>query len=281
VIILDDRGTHTVVTEWDVNSLELTRDGAFVLASGDDAKRAAVWEVRTGRQVFEAVGDLGRRQSLRAGLGVFGDELYVFSYVYSRNISVFRVRDAVECGWMATTGMFWYHVSRMFALDENWLAVHGYHDGEGRDTIVAVRALEALRDPMVLYGALFENPSVREWGYRSAVGPAGPGHAVIFRDPEWEDDDPPDDPTEAFRGLVVWDLDRQQVIQRLDYDGDVEREAPIGADAHRVALMRRDGSIDVVLREDGSVHRVGGMTLDPFRLEVAQVDAKRVSIVRL
>jgi len=45
---------------------------------------------------------------------------------------------------------------------------------------------------------------------------------VIFRDPEWGDDEPPDDPAESFCWLGIWDLKSKRVIQRIAFAGEVD-----------------------------------------------------------
>jgi hypothetical protein len=282
VIVVNDQGNRVWSADWDVYSLEMTPDGEFLLALGDDGKRASIWEVRSGRKLLDYAGNVNRRQSLRAGLGLFDRELYALFYNYSNNVAVVRVRDGAHTGWMATTGMIWYHVSRFTPLNDRWLAIQGYHDGESRETIVAFPALDVVADPMVLYSALSERPSVLEWGYRAAVGPGGEGHAVFFRDPEWdEDEEPEDDSNEAFRGLVFWDLDRREVVQRVPYNGDPQPETLIGANARRAVVPLKGGGLDVVSLEDGSVVRAQGTALDPYRLEAALIEDGRVAIIRL
>lgn len=275
---VDASGARTLLADWDIYSHELTPDGRFVLALGDDAKRGAVWDVRTGRRVLDIDGDLEHRQSLRAGLVTIDDELFSFVNVRNKDTSIKAVHDGTERGWLATTGMFWFHVMSVVPIDEYWLAIQGYHDGEARDQIVVFPAAEALLDPMVLYEALYEDLHIREWGCRAAVGPAGPGSAVIFRDPEWdEDDEPPDDPLETFHGLMVWDLDASQVTQRIAYDGEVKDGATLGADAERIAVDV-GGQVDVVLRASGEVRRMDAIALDPYRLEVAKVEGETITI---
>jgi hypothetical protein len=116
------------------------------------------------------------------------------------------------------------------------LAIHGCHDDEARDAIVTIPVLESLQDPMVLYDALTEHPNFREWGYRVAVGPAELGQAVIFRDPEWGDEEPPEGPAESFHELMIWDLESKRVVQRIEYSGELGDGTTLGADAERVVI---------------------------------------------
>jgi hypothetical protein len=280
LIVVDASGVRTIPHDWDLYSHEVTPDGRFVSALGDDGKRAAVSETRTGRRLLDLVGEKERRQSLRASLASIGNELLVFVAHRNKDISILAVHDGTERGWISTTGMIWFHVLRIVPLDGRWLAVHGYHDGEGRDTIVAIPAIQALQDPMFLYGALTERPSVKEWGYRIAVGPAGPGRAVFFRDPQWGDDEPVDDPAESFHGLVVWDLESKRVVQRISYRGKVEDGATLGADGERVAI-EAGGHIDVVARSTGEVRQIEADALDPYRLEVVRAQGETITVAKL
>lgn len=281
LMVIDRNGTRRIEADWELDAHEVSPDGEYVLGLGDDSKMAAIWEVRTTRRLLQFSGDPEHRQSLRAGLGVFGGDLYGFFYTRNKHVSVINVADGTERGWMATTGTFWFHVSRVLTLDDRYLAIQGHHDGEARDAAVAIPALEASRDPMILYSALYEKPSVKEWGYRVAVGPAGQGHAVFFRDPEWEDEEPPDDPTEAFRGIVIWDLNLMRAVRRLEYDGEVESGAAIGANDRCAALTLKDGNIDQVFLETGRVRRVEAIALDPYRMQAARFENGTVTIFSL
>ena len=281
LIVIDHNGTRRIGADWEIDAHEVTPDGEYVLGLGDNSKMAAIWEVRTTRRLLQFSGDPEHRQSLRAGLGVFSGDLYGFFYARNKHVSVINVADGTERGWMATTGMFWFHISRILPLDDRWLAIQGYHDGEARDAAVAIPALGASRDPMILYSALYEKPSVKEWGYRVAVGPAGPGHAVFFRDPEWEDEEPPGDPTEAFRGIVIWDLNLMRAVRRVEYDGEVESGAAIGANGTSAALTLKDGNIERVFLETGRVQRVEAIALDPYHMQAARVENGTVTIFSL
>jgi hypothetical protein len=281
LIVIDRNGTRSIEADWQLDAHEVTPDGEYVLGLGDDSKMAAIWEARTARRLLQFSGDPEHRQSLRAGLGVFGGDLYGFFYTRNKQVSMINAEDGTERGWMATTGMFWFHVSRILPLDAQWLAIGGYHDGEARDFALAIPALETPRDPMILYGALYEKPSVMEWGYRATVGPAGPGHAVFFRDPEWEDEEPPDDPTEAFRGIVIWDLNLMRAVRRVEYDGEVESGATIGANGNCAAVTLKNGNIDRVSLDTGKVKRVEAFALDPYRMQAARVENGTVTIFSL
>jgi hypothetical protein len=193
-------------------------------------------------------------------------------------LSLIRVSDGTKQGWLSTAGMIWFKVEQVSPLQPSWLAVQGFIPGEYYDTIVVIRADEVLGDVEVLQTALRELPSVKEWGYRIAVGPVGPTSAVLFRDPEWDEQEPPDDPNEAFRGLVIWDLAACRVIQRIEYDGDLQSGATLGGDEHTIAIQARD-HVDLVARATGAVQRVEAIALDPFSLEVASLGAGGVSIL--
>lgn len=277
--VVGPSGSRSVVTDWKIDSHELTPDGQFVLALGDDGQRGAVWKTSTGQKLLDLVGQEGRRQSLRAGLVTIQDELFALVAVRNKEVLVVSARDGRERGWIATTGMLWFHVVHIFQLDPVWLVLQGYHDGEARDWIVAVRGNDTLEDTMLLYRALVEHEGVSQWGYRLAVGPAGAGQAVTARDPEWADNEPPDDPNESFHGLEIWDLASSQVVQRLAYEGNFETYAAIGADSTKVAIA--GSHIDLVDRETAVVKSVEGGTLDPYRLECARIKGDTITITKL
>jgi hypothetical protein len=280
MVVVDAFGTRTISAEWDIYNHELTPDGQFILALGDDAKRGAIWESRTGRRLFDFTGDVDRRQSLRAGLASIQEELLVFVAARNKDVSIRLVNTGIERGWMSTTGLAWFHVLQIVPLDGRWLAVLGHHGDDQYNTVTVIPALESLHDPMVLYSALTDQPNAREWGYRVAVGPAGLGQAVIFRDPEWDDEEPPDDLFESFKGLIIWDLENKKVVQRIEYNDELKDGAIIGADTERVAI-EADGYINLVSRVTGAVSRVEASALDPYRLEIARIQDNMIEIVTL
>jgi hypothetical protein len=280
LVVLDSSGTRSIPVDWDVDSYELTPDGQLVLALGDDSKRARVWETATGNRVFDFTGDVNHRRSLRGGLTQFGEKLYALLVIRNQPISIMELPGAGEVGWISTTGIIWFHPTRMFGLAEHWLAVHGYYDGESRDVIVVFSLLEAMQDPMVLYSALTEDSSIREWGDTLAAGPAGPKNAVFFRDADWDEDEPPDDPAVVFHGLVVWDLNSRAVIQRIEYHGEVADGATMGADANCVAIEFAE-HVEIVSRSSGEVAIVDALALDPFQMQVARLDVDAICIVSL
>jgi hypothetical protein len=226
------------------------------------------------------VGDETKRQSLRAGLAAIGDQLFVIIAVRNRDMSIRTVPDGTEQGWICATGVIWFQVLNFVHLHGQWLAIHGYHGDDQYNTVAAIPLLEALQDPMALYGALTEQPCIKEWGYRVAIGPAGQTQAVVFRDPEWDDDDPSNNSTESFCGFIVYDLESKNVIQRIAYEGEIKDGAIIGANDERVAF-EAEGGVILVSRVTGRVRRIEGTALDPYRLIIARMDGNTISIVKI
>lgn len=281
LVVAGALGARLLDAEWPLEAHQLTPDGRYLLALGDDGKRAAVWDLASGVRVLELAGDPARRQSLRTGFAVAGSELLALCAQRNQNITLRAVPGGGERGWQATSGRTWFHLRAAFPLDGRWVAALCYRDGEQYDSIIAVPSAELTRDPMLLEGALTERPANCEWGYRIAAGPAGPGQAVFFRDPDWSpDDDAPDDPAESFRGLLVRDLASCAVVQRIAYDGPVEQRATLGADAERIAV-ELDGAVDLVSRATSAVARIDALALDPHRLEIARLEGHALVILRL
>jgi hypothetical protein len=268
--------------DWSIEHHELTPDGRYLLARGDDGRRAQIWDASSGQRVHAVVGVETRRQSLRASLGAIAGEPHVFVASRARyyELALVALRDGEQHGWLSTSGMIGFIIERVIPLADDWLAVHGHSDGDQFDTVVTIPAAASLADSEVLQTALRERPSVKEWGYRLAIGPAEPGRAVVYRDAEWEDDDRPDDPDEAFRGLAIWDLAAGRVVQRIPYDAPVANLATIGAGPASIAI-EGSGGVEVVARGDGAVRRVAAFAFDPYRLEIARADGDEVVIAAL
>jgi hypothetical protein len=283
LLVVDEDGARSLDADWSVERHELSADGQFILALGDDSKRAQIWETKSGRRVLTLAGDLERRQSLLVDIGAIDAEPYAFVYVRKRpkSLSLVALADGRERAWLSTSGMIALLVDRVISLEPRWLAVRGHGDGEGYDTIVAIPARESLSDTQVLQTALLDHPRIKEWGYRVAVGPAGAGQVVIFRDPEWDDaDGPPDDPHEAFAGFLVFDLASTLVVERIAYGGKVPDGATIGADRSCIAVETGDG-VDVITRATGNRESVDALALDPYRLELLRRDGDALVIARL
>jgi hypothetical protein len=281
--VVDAGGARSIAADWKLEHHELTPDGHYLLARGDDGKRAQVWDLSNDRRVLALVGDEGRRQSLRASLGTIDGDTYVFITSWTRRHALVlrSLRDGNQQAWLSTSGMIGFGVERVVPLGGDWLAVHGHGDGEYYDTVVAIPARESLTDVEVLQTALRERPGIKEWGYRVAIGPAEPGRAVVYRDAEWDDDDRPDDPDEGFRGLEIWDLAAREIVERIPHDERVPNGATIGASAPKIAIDM-GGHVDVVARPAGGVIRsVDALALDPYRLEVALTDGEHVVIAAL
>jgi hypothetical protein len=278
--VVSDSGRVVISAEWTADSHELTPDGRFVLALGDDGRRGAVWETHSGRCLYQFDSGNQTRQSLRAGLVAAGGELMVFVAPSNRPVSIRTVSDGKQRGWLSTTAMIWFHVSRVFSLDERSIAIAGYFDSEAKDTLVSIPVPEALKDPMSLYSVLTGGTRLCEWGYRAAIGPAGLGRAVTFRDPEWEEDDEEEEPGQSFRGLSIWELEPHRVVHRIAYDSEVTSGATIGADDRRIAV-EVGSRIDVVSRETGLVESVDAAALDPYQLVALRVEGGVAKLIRL
>jgi hypothetical protein len=120
--------------------------------------------------------------------------------------------------------------------------------------------------------------ALKEWGYQLAIGPAGQNRAIFFRDAEWGNDDPPDDPAQSFCGLVVRDLRAATVEQRIPLsEGSIRTPMAVGADAARVAIAT-DESIVVIDRTTGAATSAGALALDPYRMEAAHYEPGAVVV---
>lgn len=281
MIVVDRAGSRVIPIDWNLYRHHLTPDGRYLLVLGDDARRAQVLEVRSGRRVLEVLGDETRRHSLRIGLGEIAGEMFAFvaSRAKPNLLSVVSVRDGTRQGWLSTSGMIGFAVDRVVPLASGWIGFQGHGDGEQYDTVVAVPAPSMLGDVEALQTALRE-PRVKAWGYRVGIGPMTDGCTVTFRDPEWDPADPPDDPAEAFTGLLVHEPASGRLIERIAYDGPVENGVTLGGDDTRIAV-EIGGGVDVVARGEGTVTRISAVALDPYRLEVARVEDRTVSLERL
>lgn len=277
--ILARGAEHVVSTAWTIDAHELSPDGAYVLARGDQGRRFGVWDTATGALLFEGHDD-SRRESIRASLAAVGDNTRAFVATRSRPsaLVVRMVPGGLEECWLSTIGMIAFEVQQVQSLGGTWVGVLGHSDGDQFDTVVAVD-LRA-RDTELLQTALREPPSIKDWGYRVAIGPGTDSQAVIFRDAEWDHDDVPDDEADAFVGIAVWDLATAKVIQRIPYRGPVAVGAEIGGDASRVAVQLPDHVV-WISRVDGVEHRIDALALDPYHLAVAHVDGADIVISSL
>jgi hypothetical protein len=282
LLAIDADGARTIHADWPLDYHELTPDGRYLLARGDEGRRAQVWEIRSGRRMLELLGDEVRPHSLRANLGTVGDCTYAFAFRWPRRheLALLAVHDGAQRGWLVASGMIAFRIERVIPLGGDWLGVHGFRDGEYSDTVVAIPGRAALDDYDVLQAALLQQPRVWEWGHRVTIGPAEPGRAVIYRDAEWEDDDRPDDPDEAFRGIQILDLPTRKIVERIPHDERVPNLATIGASSEVIAI-EMGGHVNVVDRASGAVRRVDALALDPYRLEVAVADGEHVVIAAL
>ena len=279
VTVLDARGLRRLPADWLVDRIELASDGGVVLAFGDRHRRAQVWEAVSGARVLTITGQ-ERVHSLHGGLAVIEAVPYAFTATRDATISILDLRDNSTRGWLSVTGYVWFQVDRVIGLGPTWLAVVGHRVGEQYDTVVVLSARIALNDPMAIVEALTER-SVNEWGYSVAVGPLSDDGAVIFRDPEWsEDDEAPDDPAAAFCGLVLYDLSRGEICERIPHEA-IPTGATIGGDATRVAIEHAD-HVELIARGTGGATRtVEAIALDPFRMEVARVVDGAIEIAPL
>lgn len=148
-------------------------------------------------------------------------------------------------------------------------------------TVVVVPASAVLSDTQALMTALSEQPTIKEWGYEVGVGPVDHDGLVIFRDPQWEDSDVPEDPAEAFRGLVVYDLPSRTVRERIAYEA-IPRGAMLGGDASRFAIAHPD-HVEILARGTvaGRARRVEAVALDPHRLELARISTDELIVAPL
>ena len=279
VAIVDAQGVRRVVAEWHIDHCELSPDGRYLLARGDQGKRCAIWETGTCTRAVELVGDPARRESVRASLVMVADETFAFVATTARPniISQYSLASAVEVAWLSTQGLMAFQTDRVISLTGAWIGAHGHLDGEHYDTVVAVDL--SSKDPESLQTALRERPSIKEWGYKLAIGPAGDRGVVVFRDAEWEDGDEPD-PDEAFRGIELWDLATTGIIQRISHEGPLAVGGSIGANATIVALEAPD-HVALVSRATQESTPIDGAVLDPYALTVARPGDSEDDIVIL
>jgi hypothetical protein len=151
---------------------------------------------------------------------------------------------------------------------------------------------DALRDTIAGRPA----PRLHDRAYRLAVGPAGPDHAVIFRDPEDDLEEPEDiedidDPRErevwGFRGIVIRRVDDGTLVEHIDHDIPGDRPStPIFATGDVVVIggvdyvevVARGGSDEVlripcVAHAFDPVHRHVLVAHDPGTFEVIEFPA--------
>jgi hypothetical protein len=280
LVVVDGHGERRLSVNWAIDRVELSADGQYVLAFGDGHRRAEVWNTASGASVLQVEGD-GRRHSLHGGLAQLGGAPCALTAVRDKTMSITDLRDRSQPGWLSITGYTWFQVERVVGLSPAALAVIGHIEGEQYDTVLVLPAQAVLEDSQALMAALSAQPTIKQWGYVVAVGPVGGDAVAIFRDPQWEDDDVPEDPEEAFRGLVVYDVPRRAVQQRIAYPA-VPRGAALGGDAGRL-VIERSGDVEIVSRgaDAGAVRRVAAVALDVHRLEVARVDGDELVIAPL
>lgn len=278
LVVSNGSSERRIAASWTIDSIEVAADGRFVLAFGDGHRRAEVWDTATGASLLEVEG-ASRRHSLHGGLAMIGDAPCALTALRDKTMSITDLRDGSQAGWLSITGYTWFQVERVVGVSPEALAVIGHIEGEQFDSVVVLSAQAARDDSQALMTALSAQPTIKEWGYVVAVGPVGRDAVAIFRDPQWEEDDIPDDPAEVFSGLVIYDLASRRVQQRVPHA--VPRGATIGGDATRLAVAHPD-HIEIVSRADASaIRRVEAIALDPYRLELAQVRGDELVIAPL
>lgn len=258
---------------WPIDRHELSVDGAYLFALGDRGQRGAVWQVSTGRCVLEILGASVRTQSLRASLATIGDSPYCLASTRQGALVAHALTDGGRPGWQNLSGWVAFYVERAVPLGGDWLAIHGSRHAEQYYTAAIVPTRELLDDTEVLQTALRERPAMVSWGYEIAVGPAGPEQAVMLKDPSWDDDDRPDDPDEATRGFLFWDLASGRVVERLPYAGEIPNAGTIAATARHAAIARAD-SLELIERGSGASSTIEALAFDPYRFEVARATSR-------
>lgn len=264
-----------IALEAPVTHPALSADGRYLLARSADGRAATVWSTATGERVLALESEGKTPQGLRASLGELAGEPIAFVYDHARKNLVLRsLVDGGERGWWSTSGYTGFKVESVTAIEPGWVGTLGHRDGEQYDTIVVTRANT---NAVVLQNGLAEPGHAQVWGYKVAVGPAGPGQVVLYRNPEWEPDDEPEGPDETLVGFAIYDLATASVVQRLQHEQPVANGAALAADAARV-VVQVAGGVRIVDRATGAAHEVAAIGFDPYRLELARVVDGRVEI---
>lgn len=265
---------RTIALEEPVTHHTLSVGGRYLLARSADGRRATVWNTSTGERLLALESESKLQQQLRASLGELAGEPVAYVYDHGPRRLVLRsLVDGGERAWWSTSGYTGVKVESVTAIELGWVGTLCHRDGEQYDSVVVTRASA---DPVVLQRGLAERGHAQVWGHRVAVGPAGPGQVVLYRDPEWEPDDEPE-PAEALVGFVIHDLESASVVQRLEHAAHVANGAAVAADAARVVVAVA-GGVRIVDRATGEAAEVTAIAFDPYRLESARVVEGRVQI---
>ena len=165
------------------------------------------------------------------------------------------------------------------------LALHGNEPDDPFEVIVTVVIDRLARDPEAVHVALTTLAPVWDRSIDLAIGP-GPGTtAVVFRNPDGEEepDDEDDDRTGgdvvAFTGFYLRDLDSGALVQRVPFTGKV------GALLHaseRAILAFAGRTLVSIDRATATATAIGGAaaTFDPATGHIARLDeAGRLELI--
>jgi len=278
LVVATSGAVRTLAAEAVLDHHALSVDGRYLIAREVGGRRATVWDAATGDRVLALESESRQPHTLRASLGELAGEPIVFVYDHGRKDLVLRsLVDGGERGWWSTSGYTGFRVESVTAIEPGWVGTLGHRDGEQYDTMVVTRATT---HAVVLQNGLAEPGHAQVWGYKVAVGPAGAGQVVLYRNPEWEPDDEPEGPDETLVGFAIYDLASATVLQRLTHEQPVANAVALGADADRIVVAVPQG-VRVIDRATAASRELPAIALDPYRLQIARLIEGQVEIVAI
>ena len=271
----DVRPVDRFTLETPVGWIELAPDGDSVLVRDAGAERAWCWRRGAGLTPLTAARD----SRDRFGCG----------YVTVDGVSLVLVAQADRLRALDRDGQVRFEADlgprRRFQpgsfveLPGQRLALHGGEPDDPFEVIVTVAIDRLVRDPDAVHVALTTLAPVWDRSIELAIGP-GPGTtAVVFRNPDGEEepDDEDDDRTGgdvvAFTGFYLRDLDSGALVQRVPFTGKVRGGTILHASA-RAILAFADRTLVSIDRATATVTAIGGAaaTFDPATGRIARLD---------
>jgi hypothetical protein len=172
---------------------------------------------------------------------------------------------------------------RFFApLPGRRLALVGNIFGDSSDSVVTVEIDALLRHTDAVQSALRGQAPIKDRAVQLAVGAAGVDAAVVYRNPEQDEEaDDDDDPADlgdiyGLAGLYLRNIENGSLIKRLPWSGSATSDSNVAATGDAVAIQV-SGGIDLIQLRTGSARHIPGAILDPIVPLVVRVEPEGVS----
>jgi len=273
---VDSGGAHPVdrfEVDGEVAWLAIAPDGDGVLIRDTSYQRA--WQWRRGRGLAPLVATDSVRDRFGCGYLVLEGRLVV---LVARGESLRGLDPAGELVLEVALPPRRFMPRAFHALPGDRLALLGREPSVPFDRLVTVAVTDLARERGCVVAALSQPGPLSDTAVHLAVGP-GPGDsAVVYRDPDGdeeldEDDDEDDDDVFGFTGFYLRELSGGRLIQRLPFAGGLGGDLDLCATERAIVVAAR-GQVLSIDRATGVETAITGaaVALDRDRGRVARVD---------